>query len=219
MPPLGVRTNNPLDLTVGRNVPGRILYSGQSGTVQGPNGLTFAQFPSADAGIQAGNTYVARHGVGQTLGTLLQRFGAPSSANADNPSPTSYAGVASRVSGLGLNQTITQADIPNVVRGISAAEGTASGFPQLGGNSGATGLDLGGDHGLSVGSGGSSSSSSGSNPLSFLASFFSLNTGERILATIMGLTLISIAVIVLLSKSPVVQAAAKNLSTVALAAA
>lgn len=125
--PIGITLLNPGDLTV--NKPGQILYPGQTGTGQG-NGLTYAQFPTADAGENALVDYVTRHIASgwTTLSQFVYGFLGTSSNNAANPHVQNYLNTVSQTTGIAPNATITSSEATAIAAGISKAEGTSSAF-------------------------------------------------------------------------------------------
>jgi hypothetical protein len=125
--PIGITLNNPGDLTVLK--PGQLLYPGQSGTGQG-NGLTYAQFPTADAGENALVDYVTRHIASgwTTLSQFVYGFLGTSTNNAANPHVQNYLNTVSQATGIAPNAVITSSEASAIAAGISKAEGTSSAF-------------------------------------------------------------------------------------------
>lgn len=122
--------NNPGNLTVGSAPSHRILYAGQTGVYNSPNGLAFAQFGTPQQGVQALLDYIRRNGVGKTIRQFVERYLgnanlAPSALNRD---PHGYAANIANAIGGNLDTPITSANISNVARGIMQGEGTLDTF-------------------------------------------------------------------------------------------
>lgn len=124
---LGLQNLNPGNLTV--NYPGQMLYAGQTSTYSSPNGFVYAVFGTAQAGWDALVTYINNHAAGQTVGQILQRFGAPAQANSANPNPGAY--VSNFESGSGGLSTSAPAtgNATTIAAGIATAEGAGSLIP------------------------------------------------------------------------------------------
>jgi hypothetical protein len=124
---IGGRYNNWGDLTVGSAGNNRILYPGQTGTVNG-NGLSYATFGTPDAGMNALVDYIKRH-ISQgwtTLDKLVFGYLGTSTANKDNPYPQSYLRTVAATAGLSPNSPISAANAQAIAMGISKAEGSSS---------------------------------------------------------------------------------------------
>lgn len=137
---IGVTYNNPGNLTV--NAPGQFLYPGQIGTYSSPNGLTYATFPTPQAGSGALVSWLQNNlgtdpatslsNLGDTLGYYLNGSFNGVSNSANNPNAVSYAAGAAASLGLGLGQNFTAAQLadPSFLSQIGGAiakqEGTSS---------------------------------------------------------------------------------------------
>jgi hypothetical protein len=125
---IGLTDNNPGDLLVSGNV---INWQGETGTVSvGP--YTYYSFDTVADGIRAlaiDLTTAINNGA-NTVSALVYHFLGTSANNTANPAVSNYLSAVSQGSGLSTNQTITTANVPQLVQGILNAEGTASGTSQ-----------------------------------------------------------------------------------------
>ncbi len=268
---LGVTTNNPGNLTV--NGPNSFLYTGQTG-VTFANNLYYAKFPDAQTGANALTEYLTsnigtNNDTSLTTPTQLANYylngpnsnggnlDAPVQGTAANPYGANWLNTVLQYAGLQPNSQIKSSDIPNIAKGIQAAEGNnalgglAYNLPgqstsdNVGGvasilpvsvtnllGSGiqaeqdlsksikdtiqaagqAIGIDIAGTgsnagttnsnanvKASQVNSSGVTSPSVVTDIISWLGNLFSINTGERLVAVIVGGGLILIAITILIS--------------------
>lgn len=193
-----INTNNPLGLTTaGPGYSTDHWYPGQTGSQTSGAGYTFAQFPDMKTGFGAGVDYITRKinsGAVSTAGELVNLF-----------SPNDMSAF-SKVTGLSANSPVSAGNASTYAQGIAAGEGTLKSLgsfltsPQSGIAS-IFGDSLNGFLNPQQAINGMQQNSN-SSPF---GSFFTLSTGERILAVVAGLLLLVIALIALVSKTQVGQ--------------
>lgn len=200
--------NNPGNLTV--TTDHILVYPGQSGSVSGPGGLTFATFPDQATGYNALQDYVSRH-VTNGWGTLSQftagYLGTPNlQPNSANANPSGYLQTLENATGLGPNDPIQPSDYSNLTLGIAKAEGNSTPLSSLLGAFGFKSATPVPGVGSKVGG-----------TLPFLQSFATQSFAARVVLVILGVILFGAAIVAFASQSKTVQAVTKSALKVAAA--
>ena len=233
---IGVRYNNPGNLTVSNERMG-LVYPGQTGIYNSPNGLHYATFGSPEAGSNALVDYLGRNAIGKTLNQFGNYYlngsksGGTPPSTINNPFPASWMSAVAAASGLGGNSVISAGDLPNIAAGVAKAEGASSVFHFGTGKSVSSILGDGSVDGMlnnivngSVALGGATTSASAAgdapsgNILDMIAALFDYHTWARVGITAIGVILIGMALFFLMESSPTVQKIQNHAAKLALAA-
>ena len=158
MTAIGVRGNNPGDLTV--TGPNSYLYDGQTGVYSSPNGLYYPTFGTPQAGGSALDTYI-NNNVGTDPNSSLttpSEFASyylngsygPLTSTTNNPHAQSWLSSFLSVIGIGANGNLASVPTATIAQGIQKAEGTTSLGTNIFGGSVSNGQSLGnvGDGGI-----------------------------------------------------------------------
>lgn len=167
-------------------------YAGQTGVYTASNGLNFAKFDSVQSSKNAVSSWLGNN-TGSNPNTSYTTIGEAGAAYTGSPNGGSQW---ANILGVSPDTAISSVSKSDLVSAVIQNEGIVSGGSGGTGGASATSNPIG-DFVTGV--------ANYLNPTGFLNSFFSLNTGERILAVILGAVLLVIALTILISHSKTVQ--------------